>query len=37
MMASETGEAELHGLPHYPNTASSPELLQYACAIILDA
>jgi len=35
-MASKTGEAELHGLPHYPNTAISPEVVQYAGAIILE-
>jgi len=36
MMASETGEAELHGLPRYPNTTVSPEVLQYAGAISLE-
>jgi hypothetical protein len=36
IMASETGEAELHGLPRYPNTTISPEVLQYAGAISLE-
>jgi hypothetical protein len=36
MMASETGEAELHGLPCYPNTAISPEVLHSAGAISLE-
>jgi hypothetical protein len=35
-MASRTGEAEPHGLPRYLNTAISPEVLQYADAIILE-
>jgi hypothetical protein len=35
MMAYETGEAELHGLPRYPNTPINPELLHCAGAIIL--